>query len=1106
MASSSSQNHNAAFFHALHIKLKPDNYLLWRNQILPILTFQNLLHHVDGSAVAPSPTVTTDGKPVPNPEFISWNSDDQQTVIIIHTSLTEEAVAIVVGLPTAREIWVALENAYNNTSTERVQLLKDSLRMIVRGDRSVAEYARDFKTVCDQLAAIGHPVDISEQNHHFVTNLGPDFLNFSMMTKALSPNAPFSDLLSKAQSYELLAKAVSNLNPKPSVAFAAQSTPASNPAPAPTAPANRRFNDNRHNRNNGNSRYKGNRNSDPCQWCGIHGHKAHKCRKLLQLVNASSKSEATSSSSNVASVDEEALAKAFTAQCNANNSDPDWYVDSGASDHMTGSKISIKNIVPKLGNKSVTFGNGEKLEITHKGDTLMANNLKLNDILIVPNIKKNLLSVSKLTKNNNVDVLFSHSKFYIQDRVTKQVLAEGQCEDGLYVLQNNNMNKAFVATTSCPKASFEDWHSRLGHVSFDSILLLQKSGVIGLTSILPKPGLCAPCQMAKAQKLPFNDNEKRAMNPLDLIHCDLWGPSPITSLNGYRYYAAFVDDFSRFCWLYPLKTKNEFANALQVFMTFAQTQFSRKIKIFQSDGGTEFINSKVREIFEANGTLHRTSCPYTPQQNGRVERKHRHIVETGLSMLFQSKLNPNLWVEAFSTAIFVINRLPSRILNNRSPFELLYNYKPEYASFKPFGCRVYPLLRPYSEHKLSPRSLPCIFLGYSAKHKGYKCLDPMASKIFITRHARFDEHSFPALCQNNESPQTNLPIANFLETLIPAAPKSVSPAQPNVSTPPKPTAHSPKPNPPSQQPDASPQPSASAPLKPNEPNLPCPICVNIPQPINSPPPADPPTPPSTPPSSPSSSSSSSAPSSLTSSPIPTPPPPPPLFSHHPMQTRAKSGIFKPKHQAHFANTSPLHHALLSTHDPKTHTSALKREEWKEAMVTELQALHKNNTWLLVPRPPNRNIVGSKWLFRTKYRSDGSIERRKARLVAQGYSQIPGLDFTHTFSPVVKAATIRIVLTLAVINSWPMHQLDVNNAFLHGNLDESIFMEQPPGFIDNKYPNHVCKLNKALYGLKQAPRAWFKRLSVFLKAKQQLHDGHLCLLSPQRVCHQGSWGC
>lgn len=150
------------------------------------------------------------------------------------------------------------------------------------------------------------------------------------------------------------------------------------------------------------------------------------------------------------------------------------------------------------------------------------------------------------------------------------------------------------------------------------------------------------------------------------------------------------------------------------------------------------------------------------------------------------------------------------------------------------------------------------------------------------------------------------------------------------------------------------------------------------------------------------------------------------------------------------------------------------------MRDEYEALVHNNTWTLVPRPPGVNIVTGKWVFKHKFHADGSLARHKARWVVRGYSQQPGIDYDETFSPVVKPATIRVVLSLAISRGWPIHQLDVKNAFLHGNLEETVYCQQPSGFIDPVHPDYVCHLHKSLYGLKQAPRAWYQRFASYIR--------------------------
>jgi hypothetical protein len=149
------------------------------------------------------------------------------------------------------------------------------------------------------------------------------------------------------------------------------------------------------------------------------------------------------------------------------------------------------------------------------------------------------------------------------------------------------------------------------------------------------------------------------------------------------------------------------------------------------------------------------------------------------------------------------------------------------------------------------------------------------------------------------------------------------------------------------------------------------------------------------------------------------------------------------------------------------------------MQAKLLVLSNNQTWVLVPRPPHTNIIQIKWIFRVKKHADSTLDRYKARLVANGFTQQSGLDYTETFSSVIKFQTIRMVIALVATFHWPIKQLDISNAFLHGRLDKPFYMEQPVGFRDSSYPDYVCKLRQSLYGLKQALRAWFERLSRFL---------------------------
>jgi Reverse transcriptase (RNA-dependent DNA polymerase) len=175
--------------------------------------------------------------------------------------------------------------------------------------------------------------------------------------------------------------------------------------------------------------------------------------------------------------------------------------------------------------------------------------------------------------------------------------------------------------------------------------------------------------------------------------------------------------------------------------------------------------------------------------------------------------------------------------------------------------------------------------------------------------------------------------------------------------------------------------------------------------------------------------------------------------------------------------------LLSSldHEPSTFTQANQHPHWRQAMADEFTALAANNTWKLVPRPTAQNVIGSKWVFQIKKRADGIIDHYKACLVVKGYNQQQGVDYHDTFSPVVRPTSIRLVFSIIVSNNWAIRQFDVQNTFLHGDLHEPVYMDQPPGFLLPYYSDHVFLLQKSLYNLKQLPRAWFHKLTEALLA-------------------------
>lgn len=433
-----------------------------------------------------------------------------------------------------------------------------------------------------------------------------------------------------------------------------------------------------------------------------------------------------------------------------------WYADTGATNHITTDMTHLGAPSEYSGSEQINLANGSGINISHVGcaQVQLQNSskspLSLNSLLHIPTATKNLISVSQFARDNNVFFEFSPHSCAVKCQDTKKILLKGIVMGGLYcfdhlavlpslaVVHSKHVLSAQSSSKFCSPSLFHLWHSRLGHPSFSIVNKVLQTCNLPLMSKNQQP-FCHSCCIGKIHKQPFSNSLSVYNKPLQLIHSDVWGPAATISSNGFVYYVHFIDHFSKFTWVYFLKRKSDVVSAFTSFKAMVETQFNSKIQALQTDGGGEFV--ALNTILLESGIQHRICCPHTPEQNGLAERKHRHLVDMGFTLLANASLPFKYWDEAFSFAVYLVNRLPTPVLGYKSPYPMLYNKLPDYNFLKTFGCTCYPNLRPYNTTKMQFRSLKCTFIGYSPKHKGYKCLGPQG-RIYISRDVIFDELTF----------------------------------------------------------------------------------------------------------------------------------------------------------------------------------------------------------------------------------------------------------------------------------------------------------------------------------------------------------------------------
>ncbi|KAJ3708504.1 hypothetical protein LUZ61_012209 [Rhynchospora tenuis] len=777
----------------------------------------------------------------------------------------------------------------------------------------------------------------------------------------------------------------------------------------------------------------------------------------------------------------------------------DWILDSGASHHMTGDFACLQNVCA-VNPTTVGLPNGEQTVAKHEGDVVLSEGFVLERVLYVPSLECNLVSISKLVSTKNCLVTFTNELCLVQDHSTRTLIGVGEQKDGVYYYHRGASGRVFHVSRKGP---YDLWHQRMGHPSKQITLLLA-----GLSNNNFSSDVCEICMRAKQTRDVFPDSLNKAANYFDLIHCDIWGPYRVGSHCGAHYFLTIVDDYTRAVWVYLMAEKSETGRLLQSFCKMVQTQFGVNVKCIRSDNGLEFQSHQMKRFYAESGILHQTSCVFTPQQNGRVERKHRHILNVARALRFQANLPLEFWGECVLSAAYLINRTPTQVLSNKTPYELLFGKPPSYAAVRNFGCLCY--IKSRTSDKFESRSRKCAFVGYPYGQKGWKVFDLETQEFIISRDVVFCEDVYPFSNMASESAPAsglsgqNAPRvgqsddASFIQLathrrtvdehllddeLVEARGSahvfddSESTDNQSASTSGQ-SAPASGPSAPASFGESAPTSGPSAPASSGE--------------------SAPPSGPSAPVSSGESALASgpSASASSQSAPRRSRHPPARLQDYicytakcdpscaHPTSAAASGTPYPIAHYVNCDKFSAAHRQFLAAvtakKEPEHFGEAMKDSNWRKAMQTEIEALEHNNTWSIEDLPSNKKAIGCKWVYRIKYNSDGSVERYKARLVVLGNRQVEGIDFKETFAPVAKMVSVRTFLAVAVARGWELHQMDVHNAFLHGDLHEEVYMRLPPGFA-SKHPGKVCRLRKSLYGLRQAPRMWFSKLTEALKA-------------------------
>jgi Reverse transcriptase (RNA-dependent DNA polymerase) len=702
--------------------------------------------------------------------------------------------------------------------------------------------------------------------------------------------------------------------------------------------------------------------------------------------------------------------------------------DSGCGRHVTGDKEKLRNIRTSINAVTVnlpdkrqytsnTIGDIDMWVTTDAGPAL----IELQEVLLLPNIDKTLVSIKRLAregykfifeKNINVTTPFGHS-FNIPQRQ----------EDDIYYFHTtkpiNNFSLAKPAQIELYRL-----HLALGHPSFPDLLTTIKG--LGIKNLMGKqlrnPNIiCSVCRVTKtmANSVPSISQSTIVTTPFSHMHFDnLVGLT--RTPGGKTGYSFAIDRDTYYIHVKLIASKSESKDHIKEMHRMASS-FGRQLKVVMSDSAPElFVDKELRKWLNENHTRSEASAPYAQYQNGFCETHVRIIMYMALSALLTSKLPKQFWGEALLWAVDTWNRTLKPNLNMSSPLQKITGHNPDISLLHPFGCECYVRIPMELQKKFEPKAIRCILLGYDMERKAYRTYSTDTKKVIVRspRDVKFNDFQFPGSEKSTiliSHPQINFePMNDRKLTEI-----QFDPAQPPVI------------NPPGTPPII---------IRP-EPNISPEVRGDGTSWIDK------------------------------------------VQQHLTSGTRSGKNFHSNYFEANFMEENlqveinaqdqgALQHLSENTEwVPKSIDQAMKNPEFAQATKSEIDMVKYMKTYHLVPPsdvPSGIKVFQPVMTWKRKF--DGSA---KARICYPGHKQTQGVDYFLTDSPTAHLATFRAVLAKAQKRGAKMHHIDVKNAFLHGRVQEEVYMKQLKHFEDPEHPDWICKLDGSLYGLKQASRIFYQ---------------------------------